>query len=487
MCGIVGLIARKQSGFYGGDLDLMQNLLLLDQIRGDDSTGVFSVMRDRSICLTKIGSHPAHLFRTKEWEKNRGKTLANGRIIIGHNRKATTGVVNSMNAHPFHENNIVLVHNGTMRGNHKKMADVEVDSHAICHSFNEKGAEAVIPTLDAAFAFIWWDIAKSRLFAVRNLERPLAMVITEDLNILCSEPWMAVGLIERASKKVEKVITFEAGMVYEFTLDGTYTTHKIELHKFDYSTNRTMTGRGSWCSNGYYGSEYEDLEDDTIVGATNPKVSGGTTQTPFESAANNIVQSAHFRPHVAYARNDTVLIRITSLRYDKGPNQPPRASGIVTEPGKPPMDFVGFLPPARTREEYDLHLNADCTANILGVTDSNCGPSMWVNQIKFAPMVKLHNTDIPERVWSYVVMNVKCKDCSKKLYYCDSKFSSVSRRVDGWRVSCSDCIEDKLTGDVKDEFAKRRLAALQDGIDVEQKPATSPLVLVKSDGTATIH
>lgn len=482
MCGIVGIIARKGVGFFQGDMDLMQNLLLLDQIRGDDSTGVFSVFRDRSVTLTKIGSHPAHLFSTKEWEKLRGKTATNGRMMIGHNRKATMGSVNSANAHPFHENNIVLVHNGTLRGGHKKLADTEVDSHAVCHAFNELGAEKVIPTLDAAFAFVWWDISKSKLFAVRNEERPLSLVVTEDLNILCSEPWMAVGLLARANKKVETVIDIKPGEVFEFALDGTYTTHKVELKKL-ISTGYSYTGM----SRSHYSSDYwDDMEDANVVGTTHPKGCGGTTPTPFESAAERIITNANFTENKEYHRADTILIRVTNLHYSIAQAQC-RVTGLVIEPGKTAMEFAGFLPAGLSKEERDSFIGKDCIATCTGVTNSTCGPSMWVSNIRISPMVKLHNTDLPERAWSYVTANVSCKDCNKHVYYVDSLFTSASKRPDGWRVTCGDCIEDKLTGAVKDEFAKRRLDAIQDELREQQTSTSRAVSLVKSDSSPTLH
>ena len=48
-------------------------------------------------------------------------------------------MINDQNAHPFVENNIILVHNGVVY-NHKKHEDTEVDSHAIVHMINNMGA-----------------------------------------------------------------------------------------------------------------------------------------------------------------------------------------------------------------------------------------------------------------------------------------------------------------------------------------------------------
>lgn len=491
MCGIVGMISRKEGGFYHSDLELMQNLLYLDQIRGEDSTGVFTVFRDKSVSITKVGSHPAHLFITKEWEKHRAKSISQGRIMIGHNRKATMGVVNSANAHPFHENNIVLVHNGTLRGGHKKLADTEVDSHAVCHAFNEKGAINVIPTLDAAFAFVWWDIEKSKLFAVRNDERPLSLVVTEDLNILCSEPWMAVGLLARANKKVETVIAIEAGTIYEFDINGTFKTSKVELKKF--ATTVVHYTNGPINRTRYAGeAAWEDDLDDGGVGTGDPKsvrkhgTEVPTILTPFSEAANSLVTSANYTKHKDYNAGDAVLVRITSIQIV--PSQASaKVTGIVIEPGKEAMDFVGYLDPSVGFQEREAFRGKDCIAQVTGVSNSVCGPSMWVRDIKIAPTVKMHSTNVPVRVWNYVCAYVSCTSCNKHVHCVDAQFTSVSKRSGGWRVTCADCIEEKLSGEMKDEFTQRRIDALQDGEPVEQTTPRGTLSLVKTDGTPTLH
>lgn len=487
MCGIVGIISRKTIGLGSSDMDLIQNLLLLDQLRGDDSTGVFTVFRDRQVSITKIGSHPSHLFSTKEWGKLRTKAISSGRMVIGHNRKATTGAVNSTNAHPFHENNIVLVHNGTLRGDHKKLAETEVDSHAVCHAFNEKGAEVVIPTLDAAFAFVWWDIAKNKLFAVRNTERPLSLVITEDLNILCSEPWMATCLLQRAGRKVETVIDLTPGTVFEFSMDGTYTTHTVELKKY---TPVVYTGHS------HYGGHhhrrdfcgFSDLEDDDTVGCTtNPKPSGGTTLTPFEGAANALIAASQKSvKHDDYKAGDKVLVRVRGLQ--KGVQYArARVNGIVTEPYRETMDFVAFLQEGLTDEEQESYIDQDCLITMASIVPSSCGASMWGRDIVKSPMVKLHNTDVPHKVWEYVVASCSCKDCDHRIYDVDSRFTSVSKRIGGWRVTCADCIQDKLTGEVKNEFEKRRFDAIQAGLAEQPKSTKQSLTLVKPSDSPTLH
>src|SRR3546814_8848521 len=60
--------------------------------------------------------------------------------FVGHNRFATKGKVNDLNAHPFHYGNIVGAHNGTLEKSSwdaldKKLGeDTDVDSQAIITS-----------------------------------------------------------------------------------------------------------------------------------------------------------------------------------------------------------------------------------------------------------------------------------------------------------------------------------------------------------------
>jgi len=149
MCGIVGMIAKKQAGFSYSEVAAFKDALLIDSLRGEDSTGVFSVMRNKTVNAIKVATHPLHLYQCTDWTSLESKIVQHGRFVVGHNRSATKGAIKTENAHPFHEGKIILVHNGTLRGDHKELADVEVDSHAICHALNEKPPEEVIKELKA--------------------------------------------------------------------------------------------------------------------------------------------------------------------------------------------------------------------------------------------------------------------------------------------------------------------------------------------------
>ncbi len=425
--------------------------------------------------------------------------------MIGHNRKATMGVVNSVNAHPFHEDNIVLVHNGTLRGGHKQLANTEVDSHAVCHAFAEKGAEEVLKTLDAAFAFIWWDVNKNKLYAVRNDERPLNLVQTDDLNVLCSEPWMAHVLLARMGTKVTGTFPIDAGELYEFSLDGTFKISKVDLrpptvynNTSHYMSGRTHPGRGHWTDD----DDYLETPPVKMIGTTGsvkpsngtviPPITTtttGTSQTPTPSNVCALTIATPFATNDHYKKEELVLLKV--LAAQKEPSKEKyKLTGSIIEPGKPVMDFVAYLPGDTTKEDLSELMDTYAVGNIIGFANSTCGPSAWIKHLGPAKdIVKVHNTDVPQKVWEYVHKHVHCKDCNSGIHDEEAAFTSVSKAKNyEYRVSCADCIESKLTpGEVQNVFTQRRLDALQNRKPVVHQPADSVINLDKKGSSPTIH
>lgn len=501
MCGIVSIISRTKRGFFHGDLEIFQNLLMFDAIRGEDSTGAFAVMRDKQVTINKIGSHPMHFFSTAGWGKFKNRAIQNARIVVGHNRKATLGAVNSDNAHPFHENNIILVHNGTLRGGHKQLANTEVDSHAVCHAFNEKGAENVIPTIDGAFAFVWWDMAKNRLCAIRNDERPLTLVTTEEHYFVCSEAWMPVVLNGRASKKIISSEDFDPGILHEFDMAGNIVKKEIALKKatavvewpeYGHWSHRQGPHQSSYNSR-HIRSAYDDMEDDEVwSNDKDAKEYGGAasspTKTPFEACADKMITNqTPFVTNPEYGKGEEVLIKIyTSVKAQDAMD---KITGKIIEPGKTMLDFVGFIPSAGVYDKTVPQLmDGECVADIKSFSTSNCGPSAWVGNIRPTVEIKVHNTNLSEKIWKYLVKDVKCKDCGNEIHSCEAEFTSVIRHKNNqYRVTCADCIEHKLPKEMQDAFIESRLTAIQDGISKREKSTSTALTIVGSKNPPSVH
>ena len=181
MCGIVGVVADPLTGFTGLHLSLFEELLYMDAFRGIDGTGIFAVEKDTGdLDAVKIGTYPSALFRTSQYDSIMTSTYNKGRILVGHNRKATVGSITNETAHPFIEDHICLVHNGYLE-DAKTHAQTDVDSHAIAVLLAKADGDVseLISGLGGAFALVWWNGKTNKLHFIRNKERPLAIGISK--------------------------------------------------------------------------------------------------------------------------------------------------------------------------------------------------------------------------------------------------------------------------------------------------------------------
>lgn len=227
MCGIVGVIAKRTNGLFTSDVKLFTQMLYADQFRGTDGTGVYNVTSKNAVVIEKE-PRTAHYFiaRNDKWLEKLNSI--DSMMAIGHNRAATKGVLSKENTHPFTENHITLVHNGTLF-THRDLADVEVDSHAICHAFASKGHEKTLQELDGAFALVWYNQKTKRLYLTRNKERPLNLIELEFTWMISSEPGLAKWIAERNNQKVVAVHEIEPEHLYSFDLEDTTKFNKVKV------------------------------------------------------------------------------------------------------------------------------------------------------------------------------------------------------------------------------------------------------------------
>ena len=171
MCGLV--LAMGKHTLTQSEIGIFRNMLAFDQLRGEHSTGLFGLFRPynkapffkvNKECLEGVDFVRSPLFvntvghvsqlaggvKSTEWAK----------AMFGHNRYATMGAVNAVNAHPFTHGHITLAHNGTLR-NQSLLPDsekFEVDSENICYSIDKIGVAETIKRLHGAFALIWLSL-----------------------------------------------------------------------------------------------------------------------------------------------------------------------------------------------------------------------------------------------------------------------------------------------------------------------------------------
>lgn len=188
MCGLVGAAGdmnlRVKDGF--------KDMLLINQLRGRDATGIFTVMGNGDVDVAKMPGTPDVLFDTKSFDY---AMSGMPKILAGHCRSKTVGENSRSNAHPYDYDNVVGMHNGTLRDyyswstyNHKT-----TDSAALFAKIDEEGLEETFKNLDpsSAYALVFWDKRTETLNFIRNEQRPLWFAWTKDKRniIWASETW----------------------------------------------------------------------------------------------------------------------------------------------------------------------------------------------------------------------------------------------------------------------------------------------------------
>lgn len=191
MCGHVGMagdLAYKDEAF-------IKRLLILDYFRGTDSTGLAVIDKAKKVSIAKAAVNPIDLFDMKQFEK--ALSGYTNTAFIGHNRAATLGGVNNINAHPFQYGDIVGAHNGTLdRASWERLelesgVQTDVDSAAIFACINEIGIHDTIKLMEegrtsttGAWALVWWDKKDDTINFLRNAHRPLWFGFNKEADIV---------------------------------------------------------------------------------------------------------------------------------------------------------------------------------------------------------------------------------------------------------------------------------------------------------------
>lgn len=182
MCGLVGIIASGT--VVKGMVDVVSQLIEVDSLRGRHSTGVMRIDK-KGMCYYKSALSGPEFVATKGGDEflYGGKGV---KALIAHNRWATKGAVNHLNAHPFRHGHITLMHNGTLRGQYllPDSARFEVDSENIAWSMQKIGEKETLEKLSGAFALAWFNEQDNTINFARNGERPLWFGLTQLGNVI---------------------------------------------------------------------------------------------------------------------------------------------------------------------------------------------------------------------------------------------------------------------------------------------------------------
>lgn len=221
MCGLVGMAGD----LHGGHDRVLRSLLILDSLRGEDSAGVAFVGKyGNGVQVAKALGDPFNLFNDGKYEK--GLRTVN-KVMIGHNRYATSGGVNKAGAHPFEFDTLVGAHNGTIGSRYRldDDKDFKVDSQALYWNIEKNGVKETIRRLGGAgnaWSLVWWDKKELTLNFLRNTERPMWMCRSKDGKVLfwASEAWMLLAALGKANMEHQELFTTDVNMHYSLPINN---------------------------------------------------------------------------------------------------------------------------------------------------------------------------------------------------------------------------------------------------------------------------
>lgn len=503
MCGIVGLIVKGKQTLPYNSRDMFENLLILDQVRGMDGTGMFGVFPNQQASLLKCGTNASNLIGLADFDKFATK-ISNFKFLVGHNRKATQGSISTKNSHPFYEDNIVLVHNGTLHNWRELDKDADVDSQAVARALNKDTPENVLKGINGAYAFVWFDKRDKLFRLVRNDERPLFLAEMEDMWAFASEPWMITSAAMRNRLKIIDIQLIPEYELLEFKSGVEYNSKHVQKYTYVQPTYRHQHGfphttpqRGQisphmehdfWENQLAHMSDiasdccvppFPKLEDKTKEAAANDE--DGTAEIEFTLEPRESVDDKLLNSFIKTTTEVAFKIESMKVIKRKNPEKPDAPEQDVVEvlgtlpyfKSHPRIDVravVGWTgDPSKVHEASfaDIHGNRWLQGLVKASGNNNCGPWITMNTVYPPSNVKLWNKhEIPFPFWDNVCKNYTCDSCKRAIKSSEAPFTSVKTRSrDGsvFKVTCADCVTEALPEDKQNEVLQARIDALPFG------------------------
>jgi len=246
MCGIFGICTRDGKYIVNIVIDALYQL----QNRGYDSAGISIVDRD-SFFIKKYAS-TAKEDALSILKKIDYSIFSDSHIAMGHNRWATHGIKNDINAHPHISNSglFSIVHNGIIE-NYMELkhmlikegfkfysqTDTEVIVNLIEYNYNstKNVLESIQKTIDAlrgTYGLVIQTLYETNtLYCVRN-GSPLLLGITDDYCIVTSEQSGFCNM-------VKSYITLHNDDICKITIDTSMNISFSTNTNFNYTRNST--------------------------------------------------------------------------------------------------------------------------------------------------------------------------------------------------------------------------------------------------------
>lgn len=278
MCGVIGCAGP----INGKHEKAIHTLLILDTLRGEDSTGLAQVGKfNDQVTVAKAVGGATELFQTREFK---GIMSSTSKVLIGHNRYATQGKVNKQNAHPYEFDSLVGAHNGTLRSKYLLLDHMkfDVDSENLYWHIDQKGIKDALGQMEGAWALTWWDKYEDEMRFLRNKERPLYLTTTkEGVLFWASESWMLNVALSRNDVEHGDIWLLPEDQLYAFHVNDKGELEKPRVAPAA-STKKVYVGNG-WAGNHRHPSNTNNVTVLRPTGVIDSKNTGVTPQEVTET------------------------------------------------------------------------------------------------------------------------------------------------------------------------------------------------------------
>jgi predicted glutamine amidotransferase len=365
MCGIFGFVNGGYR-YMPKAKKLIEELTIVDVLRGSDGTGMAVLPEKRDeLIVYKRGLWGPEFLTSNGYQKTLAPFISDARMVIGHNRAASSNNLGDHRAHPFTNRHITLVHNGYINnawGITPKGFGPDVDSEAAAYAIAEHGAQAGLEKLKGAFALVWYDSKERTLNIARNEGREMVLAFIKDSNVVwwASEMDMLWLVLNRNDVKMDGLFKIVPTYVHlKFPVDD---PRSFSRHPFMRPQNQTSSTDALWENRGH--SQLSDWKDRSMISNTETSGSGTSsksTATGGSDAPRGAPQSGseHWLS-LGDKELSELITQFNGLNKDAK-----RGSGIPTSKGKIKAIFLKvakygarlgqqiLLKP----EAFDLHTN----------------------------------------------------------------------------------------------------------------------------------
>ncbi len=308
MCGLCGSFTQKGTVLSKRDRTqrarTLEGLLIANQVRGTDSTGVAAINYDTKFDVLKSAEEPLKFVARSDLQS---LLRTDAPLMIGHTRMTSMGNdVTDENAHPFVEGNVIGAHNGIINNYMQLDRTVNVDSQAVFRMLDQHpdAYDYVFPKVSGSAALTWWDARDPEaLFIVAHFN-PLSVAIVPRIKTVF---WSSVSdhleSIMRASYGTNVVhMEVKKDTVYRLDAEDIYQWQEWEVDfgaeawggNMHSSSVRVYNHGGyGWDDDERFGSGYVRNESGAWVpkGTTDPKVQTASSLTVPAAGASTLPES----------------------------------------------------------------------------------------------------------------------------------------------------------------------------------------------------